>query len=164
MLWPFTLGSTDIESVKIVRPSQEFKDGGVEKSFSLKSSAKVTNPLLTEHVEFKDGGVEKSSAKVTNPLLTEHVEFRDGGVEKSLTCRSCNSKSNIDKDTLKSDNIINKPTIYNVKKKKLRRQLLKLLGFLILLIIWFIAYKLGYVIEIPNCLLNLLEGNNPAEC
>ena len=141
MLWPFTLGSTDIESVKIVRPSQEFKDGGVEKSFSL-----------------------KSSAKVTNPLLTEHVEFRDGGVEKSLTCRSCNSKSNIDKDTLKSDNIINKPTIYNVKKKKLRRQLLKLLGFLILLIIRFIAYKLGYPIEIPNCLLNLLEGNHPAEC
>ena len=138
------LSSIDLDSPKIVRPSKDFKYEDIEKSFSFKSSAKIVNPLLTEHVGF----AYKHALK--------------GDICNSLTCQSCNSKS--DKDTLKPDNIINKPTIYNVKKKKLRRQLLKLLGFLILLIIWFIAYKLGYVIEIPNCLLNLLEGNNPAEC
>ena len=50
-----------------------------------------------------------------------------------------------------------------MQKKKLLRQLLKLLGLLIILIIRFIASKLDYIIEIPDCLLNLLEGNNFAE-
>ena len=135
------LSNIDLDSPKIVRPSKDFKYEDIEKSFSFKSSAKIVNPLLTEHVGF----AYKHALK--------------GDICNSLTCQSCNSKS--DKDTLKPDNIINKPTIYNVKnniinkptiynvknniinkptiynvkKKKLRRQLLKLLGFLILLII-----------------------------
>ena len=68
-------------------------------SSSLKSSVKIVKSLPIEQVGFKYGYAIK------------------GGICGSLIYRSCNSKSNIDKDTLKSDNIINKPAIRNTEKK-----------------------------------------------